>query len=213
MHIWNCSSHQLIIVQKCLNSANNCLIWVKTLVARNARDHRGEVETETRGAEAGKTAEAEAGGDFFVKFKRVEETYCLPRLVLTKVWNWLQCVTIPKIWTKPNPNLFSDTKYFRYRFRYFFRYQIFSDTESDNLIIWCFCIVARFSSFASASFGIVFLNIEVVSVFVIANMLHVMCDLWVKVSGCTGRRITFGSKVTSTALPLRLIALALDLIL
>ena len=43
-----------------------------------------------------------------------------------------QCVTIPKIWTKPNPNLFSDTKYFRYRFRYFFRYQILSDTESDT---------------------------------------------------------------------------------
>ena len=83
---------------------------------------------------------------------------------------------------------------------------VFNQTSS-------FCIVARFSSFASASFGIVFLNIEVVSIFVIANMLHVMCDLWVKVSGCTGRRITFGSKVTSTALPLRLIALALDLIL
>ena len=33
----------------------------------------------------------------------------------------MQCVTIPKIWTKPNLKLF-----FRYRIRYFFRYQIFS---------------------------------------------------------------------------------------
>ena len=37
-----------------------------------------------------------------------------------------QCVTKPKIWTKPNPKLFSDTKFFRYRIRNFFRYQIFS---------------------------------------------------------------------------------------
>ena len=37
-----------------------------------------------------------------------------------------QCVTKPKIWTKPNPKLFSDTKFFRYRIRYFFRYQFFS---------------------------------------------------------------------------------------
>ena len=43
-----------------------------------------------------------------------------------------QCVTIPKIWTKPNPKLFSDTKFFRYRIRYFFRYQIFSDTDTDT---------------------------------------------------------------------------------
>ena len=46
-----------------------------------------------------------------------------------------QCVTKPKIWTKPNPKLFSDTKFFRiwyfflyliFRFRilYFFRYKI-----------------------------------------------------------------------------------------
>ena len=33
-----------------------------------------------------------------------------------------QCVTIPKIWTKPNPKLFSHTKFFRYRIRYFFQY-------------------------------------------------------------------------------------------
>ena len=58
---------------------------------------------------------------------------------------WDQCVTIPKIWTKPNPKLFSDTKFFRYRIRYFFRYQIFTipnpilftipnffDTESET---------------------------------------------------------------------------------
>ena len=31
-----------------------------------------------------------------------------------------QCVMIPKIWTKPNLKLFSDTKYFRYRIQYFF---------------------------------------------------------------------------------------------
>ena len=37
-----------------------------------------------------------------------------------------QCVTKPKIWTKPNPKLFSDTNFFRYRYRYFFRYQNFS---------------------------------------------------------------------------------------
>ena len=49
-----------------------------------------------------------------------------------------QCVTKPKIWTKPNPKLFSDTNFFRYRIRYFcdtilrnryqyfFRYQNFS---------------------------------------------------------------------------------------
>ena len=57
-----------------------------------------------------------------------------------------QCVTIPKIWTKPNPKLFSDTKFIRYRIRYFFRYQIFTipnpilftipnffDTESETI--------------------------------------------------------------------------------
>ena len=41
-----------------------------------------------------------------------------------------QCVTIPKIWTKPNPKLFSDTKFFRYRIRYFFQYRSFSDTDT-----------------------------------------------------------------------------------
>ena len=44
----------------------------------------------------------------------------------------LQCVTKPKIWTKPNPKLFSDTKFFRYRIRYFFRYQFFFDTDTDT---------------------------------------------------------------------------------
>ena len=44
----------------------------------------------------------------------------------------LQCVTKPKIWTKPNPKLFSDTKFFRYRIRYFFRYRFFSDTDTDT---------------------------------------------------------------------------------
>ena len=57
-----------------------------------------------------------------------------------------QCATIPKIWPKPNPELFSDTKFFRYRIRYFFRYQIFPipnpilfsipiffDTESETI--------------------------------------------------------------------------------
>ena len=38
-------------------------------------------------------------------------------------WRSQQWVTKPKIWTKPK--LFSDTKIFRYRIRYFFRYQNF----------------------------------------------------------------------------------------
>ena len=41
-----------------------------------------------------------------------------------------QCVTIPKIWTKPNPKLF-----YWYRILYFFQCQIFSDTESDTFFI------------------------------------------------------------------------------
>ena len=43
-----------------------------------------------------------------------------------------QCVTKPKIWTKSNPKLFSDTNFFRYRIRYFFRYQFFSETDTDT---------------------------------------------------------------------------------
>ena len=31
-----------------------------------------------------------------------------------------QCVAKPKIWTKPNPKLFSNTNFFRYRIRFFF---------------------------------------------------------------------------------------------
>ena len=41
-------------------------------------------------------------------------------LVHTSVWRY------PKFQTIPIPILFSDTKYFRYRYRYLFRYQIFS---------------------------------------------------------------------------------------
>jgi len=37
-----------------------------------------------------------------------------------------QCVTRPKIWTKPNPDTFFDTKILRNRYQYFFRYQNFS---------------------------------------------------------------------------------------
>ena len=37
-----------------------------------------------------------------------------------------QCVTKPKIWTIPIPILFSDTNFFRYRYRYFLRYQNFT---------------------------------------------------------------------------------------
>ena len=39
--------------------------------------------------------------------------------------SWQQCVTIPKIWPKPNPKLFSDTIFFRYRIWYFFLYLVF----------------------------------------------------------------------------------------
>ena len=45
-----------------------------------------------------------------------------------------QCVTKPKIWAKPNPKLFSETNFFRYRIRYFFRYQFFSETDTDTFI-------------------------------------------------------------------------------
>ena len=54
------------------------------------------------------------------------------------LWIWYQCVMKPKIWAKPNPILFSipiffktdfdtfiDTKNFRNRYQYFFRYQKF----------------------------------------------------------------------------------------
>ena len=54
------------------------------------------------------------------------------------LWIWYQCVMKPKIWAKPNPILFSipiffktdfdtfiDTKNFRNRYLYFFRYQNF----------------------------------------------------------------------------------------
>ena len=37
---------------------------------------------------------------------------------------FIQCVAIPKIWMKPNPKLFSDTKLFWYRIWYFL-YQIY----------------------------------------------------------------------------------------
>ena len=48
------------------------------------------------------------------------------------VWVVGQCVTKPKIWTKPNSEFatFSGTNFFRYRIRYFFRYQIFSNTDT-----------------------------------------------------------------------------------
>ena len=36
-----------------------------------------------------------------------------------------QCVTVPKILNDTDTATFSGTKYFRYRYRYFFRYQIF----------------------------------------------------------------------------------------
>ena len=49
-----------------------------------------------------------------------------------KIKKLLQSVTKPKIWAKPNPKLFSDTNFFRYRIRYFFRYQFFFDTDTDT---------------------------------------------------------------------------------
>ena len=42
------------------------------------------------------------------------------------IWCIYQCVTRPKIWTRPVPRLFFGTKFFRDRFRDFFRYQFFS---------------------------------------------------------------------------------------
>ena len=48
-----------------------------------------------------------------------------------------QYVTIPRIWTKPNPKLFFDTKFFRYQSDTFFIPNLFdteSDTFSDNKI-------------------------------------------------------------------------------
>ena len=36
-----------------------------------------------------------------------------------------QCVTVPKMLNDTDTNTFSGTKYFRYRYQYFFRYQIF----------------------------------------------------------------------------------------
>ena len=65
--------------------------------------------------------------------------HCFQRLQTRNFLQFLmQCVTIPKICTKPNPKLFSipkfsdtesntfaDNKYFQYRIRYFFRDQIF----------------------------------------------------------------------------------------
>ena len=64
-----------------------------------------------------------------------------------------QCVTKPKIWTKSNPKLFSDTNFCQYQIRYFFRCKIFwnryryppkkwksFETEkfwNRNVTLWC----------------------------------------------------------------------------
>ena len=71
----------------------------------------------------------------------------LPR----SVWRY------PKCWTIPIPILFSGTKYFRYRYRYFFRYQIFpipvprlfSDTKFDRYRFRDFFPVPNFSDTGS----------------------------------------------------------------
>ena len=41
-------------------------------------------------------------------------------------------MTIPKFWSKPIPRLFSDTKFFRNRNRYFFPETKFSETETET---------------------------------------------------------------------------------
>ena len=63
----------------------------------------------------------------------------------------------PKCWTIPIPILFSGTKYFRYRYRYFLRYQIFpipvprlfSDTKFDRYRFRDFIPVPNFSDTGS----------------------------------------------------------------
>ena len=63
----------------------------------------------------------------------------------------------PKCWTIPIPILFSGIKYFRYRYRYFLRYQIFpipvprlfSDTKFDRYRFRDFSPVPNFSDTGS----------------------------------------------------------------
>ena len=52
-----------------------------------------------------------------------------------------QCVTKPKIWTKSNPKLFSDTNFFRYRIRYFFRNREVSKLKCHTLVVMVMIIV------------------------------------------------------------------------
>ena len=52
-----------------------------------------------------------------------------------------QCVTKPKIWTKSNPKLFSDTNFFRYRIRYFFRNREVSKLKCPTLVVMVMIIV------------------------------------------------------------------------
>ena len=92
-----------------------------------------------------KNISVEISGHTFNLLKSVLEN------VLGSVWRY------PKCWTIPKPILFSGTKYFWYRYRYFLRYQIFpipvprlfSDTKFDRYRFRDFFPVPNFSDTGS----------------------------------------------------------------